>query len=462
MDMKHPLIVMLSLTLVVLGVIAAMDPSRPGPVPVPAYPQRSGNPDSGYHFLVYGDYVNSGVPLSFYRLGFGKDRRNALQRTGVNASIQHDFTAVKAANGATIVVPNCLQCHAQRWGDSLVIGLGNSLGDYTLSRAISSPFATHLVDSWMRQHPEAEAAAQAFLRVSRTVGRQMATQVRGVNPADRLTALLVTHRDPNTLAWSDTPARQLSQTVIPSDVPAWWLLKKKNAMFYSGLGRGDFGRFLMGAILLTVNDTVQANRVDARMGDVLAYIKSLQPPAYPGPIDSALAGKGQSLFHQHCAGCHGTYGPEGRYPNLLIPQAVIGTDSLLNHSNYVESGMVDWFNGSRFAKGPHAARIEPFNGYIAPPLDGVWMTAPYLHNGSVPTLEALLDSRRRPAFWERSFRHPRYDLQRLGWVYREKKAAGSTNTYNTTLPGYGNKGHPFGDRLTEAERRTLLEYLKTI
>jgi len=448
--------------LLAMGFALRSVPGPDGPVPVPASPQRAGHPDSGYRFLVYGDYVNSGVPLSFYRLGFGRDRRNDLRREGVSAGVRHDFNVVQAANGATVVVPNCLQCHAQPYGDSLIIGLGNTLADYTPRPAATSPFATHLVDAWMRRHPAAGEAAREFMRVSRTVYPLIATRTRGVNPADRLTAVLVTHRDPHTLAWNDTPSVQLPDRVIPSDVPAWWLLKKKHAMFHNGLGRGDFGRFLMGAILLTVNDTLHADRVDARMGDVLAYVRSLRPPAFPGPLDSTRAEAGRLVFERHCAGCHGTYGPDGRYPNLLIPQSVIGTDSLLNHSNYAESGMVDWFNGSRFARGPHAARIEPFNGYLAPPLDGIWVTAPYLHNGSVPTLEALLDSRRRPAYWRRARRRPAYDLQRVGWVYREATSGGADDIYDTSLPGYGNTGHLFSDRLGDAERTALLEYLKTL
>lgn len=461
MGMRGQLTILAAMGLCATGFGILTGPGPGEPVPIPASPQRPGHPDSGYRFIVYGDYVNSGVPLSFYRLGFGKDRRNDLRREGPSATLRHDFNLVRAANGAAIVVPNCLQCHAQRMGDSLVIGLGNSLADFTPKRAAASPFATHLVDVWMQRHPDAGEAAREFLRVSRGVGTHIFTETRGVNPADRLTALLVTHRDRNTMVWSDTPTLSLPDRVIPSDVPAWWLLKKKNAMFYNGLGRGDFGRFLMGAILLTVNDTLHADRVDARMGDVLAYIRSLEPPVYPGPVDRPLAEQGRIVFERSCAGCHGSYGPGGRYPNLLIPQSVIGTDSLLNHSNYSESGMVDWFNGSRFAKGPHAGRIEPFDGYIAPPLDGVWVTAPYLHNGSVPTLEALLDSRRRPVYWQRNFHRPRYDLERLGWAYREKKKGGSTRTYDTTLPGYGNMGHRFGDRLTDTERRAILEYLKT-
>jgi mono/diheme cytochrome c family protein len=273
---------------------------------------------------------------------------------------------------------------------------------------------------------------------------------------------LVTHRNKETLKWQDSASAQLSETVIPSDVPAWWLLRKKNAMFHSGLGRGDFGRFLMGAILLTVSDTAHANKVDARMNDVLAYMNSLKPPKYPKPIDSTLAARGQVIFETNCAKCHGFYGKFSSYPNYLIPQQVIGTDSLLNQSNYQESGMIEWFNSSWFAQGDHPAQLVPFNGYIAPPLDGVWITAPYLHNGSVPTIEALLDSRKRPALWSRDFNQPRYDYQKLGWIYTTETRKRNKTVYDTSIPGYGNQGHYFGDKLSDEERNAILEYLKTL
>src|SRR5256885_8025425 len=54
-------------------------------------------------------------------------------------------------------------------------------------------------------------------------------------------------------------------------------------------------------------------------------------------------------------------------------------------------------------------RSDPQPGYIAPPLDGIWATAPFFHNGSVPTLEGVLDSTKRPAKWTRSFVSTDYD-----------------------------------------------------
>ena len=75
----------------------------------------------------------------------------------------------------------------------------------------------------------------------------------------------------------------------------------------------------------------------------------------------------------------------------------------------------------------------------------------------------------RPAFWKHS-EPPAYDPAALGWrheVLAQGKAAFNdalekVRVYDTTLPGYGNGGHLFGDTLTESERDALLEYLKTL
>ncbi len=399
--------------------------------------------------------------MGLYRLAFGKTGNDPLGRDGLNGTVRYDFNVVKAPNGKDIAVPNCLQCHAQVFEGNLVIGLGNALGDFTRPK-VGARSLTKALDAYLALDKQNREAAEHFTTVGKAIGDQIFTETIGANPADRLTAALIAHRDRNTLHWNDSASVKLPVSVIPSDVPAWWMLKKKNAMFYNGFGRGDFGRFLMGAVLLTINDTLHANNVDAHMPDVLAYLNQLQAPKYPDPINRELANEGQVVFETHCAKCHGFYGDQPSYPNYLIPQSVIGTDSLLNKSNYQFSDMISWFNTSWFGKGDHPARLEPFNGYIAPPLDGIWLTAPYLHNGSVPDMESLLDSRKRPTYWSRDADHPEYDHVNLGWKYKAEKGPGNKYVYNTTIPGYGNSGHDFGDKLDATERRSVIEYLKTL
>ncbi|PWT96095.1 MAG: hypothetical protein C5B52_16435 [Bacteroidetes bacterium] len=445
-----------------MGLVMARFGPENEPVPIPPSPQRSGNAKNGLNYIIEGDYVKSGLPLSLYRLAFGKAKTNYLGRDSINANVRYDFNVVKAANGEDIVVPNCFQCHAQIFNDSLILGLGNSTADFTKDQKLNSKAFEKIGLTYLKLHKKKYEAAKEFIDVGLSIGDQLFTAVRGTNPADRLAALLISHRDPNTLQWNDSASIPVPDEVIPTDVPAWWMLKKKNAMFFNGFGRGDFGRFLMGSILLTVSDTLHANRVDGHMNDVLSYIYSIEPPKYPYTIDNALAEQGRITFEEKCSKCHGTYGESGQYPNLLIPQSIIGTDSMLNRSNYQYSDMINWFNNSWFNKGDHPARLVPFNGYVAPPLDGVWITAPYFHNGSVPTIEAVLNSYERPEYWTRNFDKTEYDYDKLGWKYKQVDHGGDKNIYDTHLPGYNNTGHYFGDRLTTKERKAVIEYLKTL
>ena len=112
-----------------------------------------------------------------------------------------------------------------------------------------------------------------------------------------------------------------------------------------------------------------------------------------------------------------------------------------------------WFAASFWGQ---TSRLDPQLGYIAPPLDGVWATAPYLHDGSVPTIAALLDSSTRPMYWTRSHVSTDYDPAAIGWKFTvvdhgqaaETNAQTRAKLYDTTLPGYGNAGHTFGDTLS--------------
>jgi hypothetical protein len=181
-----------------------------------------------------------------------------------------------------------------------------------------------------------------------------------------------------------------------------------------------------------------------------------------------LVAQGKRVFEGTCAKCHGTYGDDGVYPNQLVPLADVGTDATLVQGDHqFQSRYVDWFAQSFWGQ---TSRMEPQLGYVAPPLDGIWATAPYLHNGSVPTLEALLDSSKRPQYWTRSFSSTDYDQSAVGWKFTalahgqagESSPSARVRIYDTTLLGYGNGGHRFGDDLDAGERRALLEYLKTL
>jgi hypothetical protein len=94
------------------------------------------------------------------------------------------------------------------------------------------------------------------------------------------------------------------------------------------------------------------------------------------------------------------------------------------------------------------------------PLDGVWLRAPYLHNGSVPDLRSLLFPEERPVTFSRAY--DVYDWNRVGFVSSGPDAERDGVRFDTTLKGNGNAGHLYGTTLPVPERLALIEYLKTL
>lgn len=445
------------------------DPKVMGGDDVPDYPtvpeetQRTGDPVKGKDYLLNGGYITCGIPKGVYDTVFGPSGEIIPGRTGDNATLPINFSAATSTEGVRVVSANCMQCHAGRVNGQLVIGLGASDADFTSDQASQISALANL------NMPAADKTeVLRFIDRMKAIAPYTKTLTVGVNPADNLTAALMAHRDPVTLAWSNTAAIELPPPLVtPVDVPPWWRMAKKTSMFYSAAGRGDHARIMMAASLLCTEDVAEATAIDAAFVDVRAYIQSIEPPKWPFAVDMALAAQGKTVFEATCSRCHGTYGAGGSYPNHVVPIAEVGTDPVLAQgASQFSARYVQWFANSFWGK---TSRLEPTEVYVPPPLDGIWATAPFLHNGSIPNLEALLDSTKRPRYWTRTFDSTDYDQAAIGWKFVVAKshndtpdAMARTRIYDTTKLGYGSQGHTFGDPLEPDERRALLEYLKTL
>jgi mono/diheme cytochrome c family protein len=208
--------------------------------------------------------------------------------------------------------------------------------------------------------------------------------------------------------------------------------------------------------------------------DIQAFILSLEPPKYPFAIDQGLAGRGEQLFRENCSRCHGTYGSHWTYPNKVVPLEQIGTDPGRAHGiseKAEEHYLRSWFGQELQADGRPYEHVR-HRGYQAPPLDGIWATAPYFHNGSAPTVYHVLNSKARPKYYTRSYRtgEADYDSEKLGWKFTVLDGPADPalppierrRIRDATQPGCGNGGHTFGDKLSESERRAVIEYLKKL
>jgi hypothetical protein len=241
------------------------------------------------------------------------------------------------------------------------------------------------------------------------------------------------------------------------------------------------------------------------------FIDNLPPPPYPFPVDLARAREGKAIFKEMCASCHTSRN------QTIYPADTLGVDSNRTKVNtsvsrYGLAALVmegcriyglnnqgqpganwcvpegDWQKQlDEYFRDTPGRVAEGKNGYKADVLHGIWAQAPYLHNGSVPTLGQVLCSATRPPRFLRGNLH--YDETLIGFEWADRPASryGPNDTmlikeYDTTVPGKANTGHTFGgnlcpdtsgldpvkdrktiaDRLRESRAGALLEYLKTL
>jgi hypothetical protein len=304
------------------------------------------------------------------------------------------------------------------------------------------------------------------------------TNVRGTNEAVGFGVYLLGFRDPD-LALRTPPKDLGLHDDVCGDVPPWWHMKKKKTIYYTGDTDARSVRTLMQFMMHPLTTPKDFAKHEPAFRDISQYLASLEPPKYPFAIDTSQAAKGAELFRANCAKCHGTYAETNgdgtiarwSYPNKIIPLEEIGTDPA--RVKAIESAYEREYAASWFGKEP--GRTKPRRtivGYQAPPLDGIWATAPYFHNGSVPTLDGVLNSSARPQRFTRSYKTDEedYDKLKVGWKVTVLRGATDgklspiegRKIYDTTKPGRGNGGHTYGDALTPEERAQVIEYLKTL
>jgi len=264
----------------------------------------------------------------------------------------------------------------------------------------------------------------------------------------------------------DTPP--VSFTHHDMDAPPWWTFYKRPYIYIDGFAEKGH-RGLMQFTLIPENGPEFFHENEDAFRDVYAYLSSLRAPKFQGHVDQELAGQGRALFGDHCATCHGTYGDDWSYPNRRIPIDDLGTDPVRLSALSVEGRQIyadSWFAHAG-EDGVQETVTDP-RGYVAPPLDGIWASAPYFHNGSVPTLWHALHPAERPAVWTRSA--DELDTQRVGLEISvvpkvpitAPHVASRRSHFDTRRCGKSYSGHDYPDQLSEAEKAAVLEYLKTL
>lgn len=250
--------------------------------------------------------------------------------------------------------------------------------------------------------------------------------------------------------------------------------------------------------------TYQSSIRISNLGDIQRDFYQLVAPQWPieiaGALDAEKVAAGKKLYDQHCLECHSIVDPSDKKRKLqavLTPYKEVGTDPLMVENfiqHKVKSGLLEgekamvlfgdklpaetsplelvthvatgalfnqpWQTTKALFKEYRSNDAPPeqivFNSYKARPINGIWASAPYLHNGSVPSIyDLLLPVAQRPTtFYVGNIE---LDLVKVGHVYSE---APNTSFYDTRLRGNSNVGHEYGTQLNGEERWALIEYIK--
>jgi len=345
-------------------------------------------------------------------------------------------------------VLNCFACHGGEVAGQVIPGLPNThyaIQTLTEETRLAKPLAGELLSP--------RDLASIFFPMGGTVGTTNAVMF-GV--------ALENYRDEQMNVVSYRPPPQLTHHDM--DAPPWWHWKKKSRLYSDGFAQKDH-RALMPFVLIKTNDGETVRSWEPEFRDIAAYLNSLEAPAYPFAIETELAERGRTLFNNRCSHCHGTYGETEAYDPPEVSLEEVGTDPVrlraltpAHRQNYATS----WLGHH----GEHDTIPRP-KGYVPPPLDGIWATAPYLHNGSVPTLWHLLRPAKRPAIWKRVGKE--FDRDRVGFVVetpdqlpKDLPVSEQRRFFQTEKFGKSAAGHEFFDHLSESELAALLEYLKTL
>jgi mono/diheme cytochrome c family protein len=355
---------------------------------------------------------------------------------------------------------SCFACHGGQVGEQVLPGLGNA--HFALQDLTDDLVASR-------------AARGKPLGLGESMWRALPLgETHGTTNAVMFSVALLAYRDKdlNVVLPKQAPAFRHHDL----DAPPWWHVARRKTLYSDGFTPKGH-RPLMQFLLTPVNGPSRLKAWENDYRDILAYLEGVKPPRWPYEApDAALVARGKAVFEASCARCHGTYGtpaPDGTdgagrtYPERTVPLAELGTDGArleailpAQRRLYADS----WFTGFD----PKGVTIET-RGYVAPPLDGIWASAPYLHNGSVPTLWHLLHPEARPKAWRRA-PPPAYDVRRGGLAVLEEGAAVPEGLdpwtrrawFDTSRPGKSAGGHMFPALLTPAQREAVLAYLLTL
>jgi len=398
-------------------------------------------------------------------IGISRRRRIGIDHVGLNCAVCHTGTVRDTPSSAPRIVLG-MPAHQLDLQRFVAFVTDCSLDNRMTVDAVRGRLATNGIEiSWF------ERMLLAFGEVDRLKAETLELKNR-IEPilGDRVTPWgrgRVDTFNPYKAVQFNWPLDKLpaDELIAPSDFPSIWNQQPREGMHLHWDGNNDSvdERNLSAALGAGVTPVTVDHAAIKRVRD---WIWTLPPPAYPYEIDRALAARGAEVYAQHCVECHADHQFRDR---VIVGSAkrvgqVEAIDSIGTDRHRFDS-YTDVFAENQYALYPESqyrfTHFRKTRGYANHPLDGIWLRAPYLHNGSVPTLRDLLEpASERPKTFYRG--DDVYDPVRVGFVSNVRDENGHTYfLYDTSLPGNGNSGHEYGTQLPTADKLAILEYMKT-
>lgn len=235
-----------------------------------------------------------------------------------------------------------------------------------------------------------------------------------------------------------------------------WNVGKRRWVHWDGNTQSPLGRNLLASLGLGAPLDGKQGALDfALVKRQTDLTEMIQAPRYPFKIDEAAAKRGAAHYTANCVSCHGGNESDKR----LYSVAEVGTDP--HRAELFTKDQAARFNkflAELKTAGYQPAKEDGLRGtgkYWAASMEGVWARSPYLHNGSVRTMQELLTPpEQRAKTFHRGSQD--YDATQMGYT-----DAGAY-LFDTSTRGNSNAGHKYGSALTADEKRDLVEYLKTL
>jgi mono/diheme cytochrome c family protein len=459
------------------------------------FPDYLPDQERGRGYAAFGMIYEEGRDPRFdLPIGMSMRRVQGIDRVYFNCAVCHTGTVRDAPDAPARVV---LGMPANRFDlGALATFLGNASADWRFRSDRMFPMIEQLeaaraaidtADDRYRPDPLNPVDELVFRYVGISLMREqlltLTSRLSFVDPTSWGPGRVDTFNPPKALLGFPMEKAPEREKVGNADLPAVWNQRWKEGMQLHWDGnntsvneRNLSAGFGTGATPTTI-DKDKVLRIAAFLWD------QATPPAFPaGRIRPGLAAQGERIYRDSCWSCHGNREPpfrtdgDGGLVGTVTPIAEIGTDrarldsytpELARAQNSLYAGFPADERRCREApedtSGCYPARFSHFRktyGYANMPLDGLWLRAPYLHNGSVPDLAALLEPPgNRPQVFH--IGNDVYDYDRVGFVSSGPHAERAGWRFDTAVRGNGNGGHVYGTNLTGDEKAALLEYLKT-